>query len=138
MNPSSKCIFSHSTHIKRRPQGAPFHYFCHFAFSTAILLYSSTHFSKFPFFVFSSITSLINLTRSSFPFCSATAESFFASGKVTSASTRSGLKIRYCRATIPSKTMPFSLPCFTQAPRRERLSAPQILPLLLSGRRLPG
>lgn len=122
---------------KKRPQGAPFH-FCHFAFSTAILLYSSTHFSKFPFFVFSSITSLINLTMSSFPFCSATAESFFASGKVTSASTRSGLKSGTAAQQSLLKRCRSACRVLIQAPRRERLSAPQILPLLLSGQRLPG
>lgn len=134
--PSSKCIFSHSTHIKRRPQGAPFH-FCHFAFSTATLLYSSTHFQNFHFRIF--INHIINqFNQVIISFCSATAESFFASGKVTSASTRSGLKSGTAAQQSLLKRCRSACRVLTQAPRRERLSAPQILPLLLSGRRLPG
>ena len=123
---------------KKTPPKERLSIFCHFCFFNSDLAILIHPFSKFPFFVFSSITSLINLTRSSFPFCSCNSRKFLCIRKSHISQYKIRIKIRYCRATIPSKTMPFSLPCFTQAPRRERLSAPQILPHLLSGRRLLG
>lgn len=129
-------ILSFYIYKKTPPRSAfPFLSFCFFNSDLAILIHPFFKISIFRIFINHIINQFNQVIIS---FCSATAESFFASGKVTSASTRSGLKSGTAAQQSLLKRCRSACRVLTQAPHRERLSAPQILPLLLSGRRLPG